>query len=101
MRKPLLQEEAVPSSADYRPACGQAELESNPKATHRARGFWPSIAWIALVEVVVLLALAGVFVAYLNWSSEASFAEFLAATNAQAASTLPLTEVRPPCKPGA
>jgi hypothetical protein len=63
--------------------------------------FWPSIVGIAVLEIVVLLALAGVFVAYLNWSSEASFAEFLAASEAaQPAPRLPLNKVQLPCKKG-
>jgi hypothetical protein len=44
------------------------------------QGFWPSIARIFLVEMVVLLALAAAVVAYVNWSSEVAWAEFLAAS---------------------
>ena len=49
--------------------------------------FWPSIVRIAFAEAALLLALAGVFVAYLNWSSEATFAEFIAAGEADSIST--------------
>ena len=88
------------SSADYRPAYGQAAF--TPEATRPVRGFWPSIVRIAVIEIVVLLALAGLFIAYLNWSSEASFAEFLAASEAvQRAPSLPVNEVHAPCKKGA
>ena len=87
------------SSSDQCPACGQAALAT--EAARPIRGFWPSIVRIAVIEVVLLLALAGLFVAYLNWSSEASFAEFLAATKAPAAPNLPMTEVHSPCKRGA
>jgi hypothetical protein len=87
------------SSADHCPACGQAAF--TPDAVRPVRRFWPSIVRIAVIEVVVLLALAGLFVAYLNWSSEASFAEFLAASQAaQPAPSLPLSEVHLPCKQG-
>ena len=55
-------------------------------AARRPRKFWPSIVRIAVVEVVLLLALAGVFIAYLNWSSEVTFAEFLAANEANSIS---------------
>ena len=61
------------------------------------RHFWPSIVRLAVLEVVILLALAGVFVAYLNWSSEATFAEFLAVSKAQAAPTVSLQAVKLPC----
>jgi hypothetical protein len=69
------------SATDYHPAYGQAALAAG--AARRSRGFWPSIVRIAVAEVVLLLVLAGVFIAYLNWSSEASFAEFLAVSKVQ------------------
>ena len=84
---------------DHCPACSQAAFAD--EATRRPWRFWPSIVRIAIIEVVVLLALAGVFVAYLNWSSEASFAEFLAASQTPAAPTLPVSEIRAPCQRGA
>ena len=56
----------MPSSAQQSPA-------------HVSR-FWPAIIRILLVEVIVLLALAGAIVGYLNWSSEAAWAEFKAAS---------------------
>lgn len=40
--------------------------------------FWPSIVRIIILEIVVLLALAGALVFYLNWSSEAAVSEFMA-----------------------
>ncbi len=83
------------SATDYHPAYGQAA------AARRSRGFWPSIVRIAVAEVVLLVALAGVFIAYLNWSSEASFAEFLAVSQAQTTQSLPLNEVQAPCNRGA
>ena len=87
------------SSANYRPAYGRAAFA--PEAARPVRRFWPSIVRIAVIEVVVLLALAGLFIAYLNWSSEASFAEFLSVTKTLAAPSLPVTEVRLPCQHGA
>lgn len=86
------------SSVDYCPACGQAAVAS--QAVHPVRRFWASIVQIAIVEVALLSVLAGVFVAYLNWSSEVSFAEFLAASRSQPAASLPLTEVYLPCNRG-
>jgi hypothetical protein len=71
------------SSADCRQAYGQAAFASDTARSERR--FWPSIVRIAVIEVVLLCVLAGLFVAYLNWSSEASFAEFLAASKVQAA----------------
>jgi hypothetical protein len=41
---------------------------------------WPAIARIVAVQVMVLLALSGAFVGYVNWSSDAAFSEFLAAS---------------------
>jgi flagellar basal body-associated protein FliL len=35
---------------------------------------------IALAQIVVLLALAGAFIFYVNWSSQAALADFLDAT---------------------
>ena len=76
------------SSAALRTASDEAALEA--EAARRFRKSWPSIVRIAIIEVVVLVALAGAFVAYLNWSSEESFAEFLAVSKMQ------VTPVSPP-----
>jgi flagellar basal body-associated protein FliL len=83
------------SSADSCTARRLAAL--SVEAERRQRKFWPSIIWIVIIEVVALAALAGVFVAYLNWSSEANFAEFLAASQTQAAPS-PVSQVRAPCE---
>jgi hypothetical protein len=83
-----LREEAVSSSADDCPASVQATFAAG---TRHARKFWPSVIRIAIAEVVLLFALAGVFVAYLNWSSEATFAEFLAASEADLTSVSAIT----------
>ena len=48
-------------------------------STPRQR-FWPAILRIALVEILVLIAVAGAIVGYVNWSSEAAWAEFIAAS---------------------
>lgn len=48
------------------------------------RSFWPAIVRILLVEVFVLLVLSGAIVGYLNWSSEAAWAEFKAANKPSA-----------------
>jgi hypothetical protein len=50
------------------------------KRSWSSKGFWFSIARIALLEVTLLIALAGAAVVYLDWSSKAAFAEFLAAS---------------------
>jgi hypothetical protein len=60
----------MPSPANNSPASRQS--------------FWPSIARILLIEVLVLLALSGAVVGYLNWSSEAAWAEFNAASEQSA-----------------
>jgi hypothetical protein len=41
---------------------------------------WPAIVRTLLVQVAVLLALAGAFVGYVNWSSDATWAEFIEAS---------------------
>jgi hypothetical protein len=60
------------SSADHSPASRQGSWSS--------KGFWISIARIVLLEVALLIALAGAAIVYIDWSSKAAFAEFLAAT---------------------
>jgi len=44
------------------------------------QGSWPAIVRIIVLEILLLIALAGAFVYYLNWSSEASISEFMAAS---------------------
>ena len=43
---------------------------------------WPGIVGTLLVQVVVLLALSAAVIGYLNWSSEAAWQEFTAASKA-------------------
>jgi|1186.fasta_scaffold986046_2 hypothetical protein len=50
---------------------------------------WRGVARVALLQILVLLALAGGFIRYLNWSSEAAWAEFLAASKAAASDPKP------------
>ena len=54
-------------------------------STASRRNFWLAIAKIFVIEILVLIALAGAIVAYLNWSSDVAFAEFLAASKLSAA----------------
>jgi hypothetical protein len=65
-----------------------------PSSVHQSPArdsrFWPAIVRILLVEVLILLALSGAIVGYLNWSSEAAWAEF------KAASKLPAPESSSP-----
>jgi hypothetical protein len=42
---------------------------------------WVAIERIFVLQVLALLALAGAFVGYVNWSSGIAFAEFSAANN--------------------
>jgi hypothetical protein len=50
------------------------------------RGFdWPAIIKTLLVEIAVLIALAGAFVGYVNWSSQVAFEEFMDAGGSSAA----------------
>ena len=41
---------------------------------------WLAVARTLLFQVIVLLALAGAFVGYVNWSSDVAFEEFVTAT---------------------
>jgi hypothetical protein len=58
------------------------------RGNHRpgSRGIdWPAIARTVLIQALVLLALAGAVVRYLNWSSDTNWAEFIAAGEPSAA----------------
>jgi flagellar basal body-associated protein FliL len=76
----------MPSSAQQSPA--------------RHRGSWPAIVWIVLVEILVLVALSSAIVGYLNWSSEAAWAEFKAAGQLpapQSSSPVQTVKAHAPC----
>ena len=45
---------------------------------------WPAIVATLLVQVVVLLAISGAVIFYLNWSSTAALAEFMATSTPSA-----------------
>ena len=45
---------------------------------------WRGIAATAMVELLVLFALAFAVVRYVEWSSDAAFAEFMSATSSSA-----------------
>jgi hypothetical protein len=51
----------------------------NPRQPNRGID-WPAIARTLLTQVVVLLALSGAFIVYLNWSSDIAWQEFLEAS---------------------
>ena len=53
----------------------------NPDQANRNVG-WQRIARTVLVQVLVLLALAAAVIYYVNWSSEAAWAEFTTAIKA-------------------
>jgi hypothetical protein len=60
-------------------------VQSPDNQTQQNRGIdWPAIARTLLVQVTVLLALAGAFIGYVNWSSDASFQEFIEASQPSA-----------------
>jgi hypothetical protein len=46
---------------------------------------WLRIVRILLVQVLVLLALSGAFIRYVNWSSDRALAEFMSAGKPSAA----------------
>jgi hypothetical protein len=87
-------EASVPSPADQTP----------PKRSFN----WPAMMRTLLLQVFVLLALAGVFAAYAEWSSNATWAEFSAAGNpsalepshpALASTAVHTVKNQAPCKP--
>jgi hypothetical protein len=66
-------------------------------STESRQSFWLSIVRILLVEILVLLVLSGAIVAYLNWSSDVAWAEFIAASKQPAPEpTTPMQTVRGP-----
>lgn len=58
-------------SVDNRPTNRDSLAESWQRA-------WPSIVRIIILEILLLLALSGALVFYLNWSSAAAMSEFMA-----------------------
>jgi hypothetical protein len=67
------------------------------KRTASRQVFWVSIARIFLVEVLVLIALSASIVGYLNWSSEAAWSDFLAASKLQSNSAIHAVRDQPLC----
>jgi hypothetical protein len=45
---------------------------------------WPAVVRTLLIQTLVLIALAGAFVAYVNWSSEQALSEFVGASEMSA-----------------
>jgi hypothetical protein len=72
----------------------------NPRQANRGIN-WPAIARTLLVQVLVLLALSGAAMVYLNWSSDAAWQEFIEAStpsvsdpNHHAQSSTPVLKVK-------
>ena len=63
--------------------------------TASRQSFWLSIIRILVVEILVLLVLSGAIVAYVNWSSDVAWAEFVAASK-QSAPETPMQTVKGP-----
>jgi hypothetical protein len=60
-------------------------MPSPDKAVQKKRGVdWPGIIGILAIQLAVLLALSGAVIFYLDWSSNAALAEFMAATKSSA-----------------
>ena len=57
------------------------------------QGSWPSIVRMIVLEILLLLALAGALVYYLNWSSDAAMSEFMATGSP----SLHAAKDHPPC----
>jgi hypothetical protein len=60
-------------------------VPSPDKATQPKHGIdWPRIVRILAIQFAVLLAVSGAVIFYLDWSSDAALAEFIAATKSPA-----------------
>ena len=92
----------MPSPADGAPPKGFRQDSRQSSQPESWQDFWFSIVRIVVLQVAILLALSGAFVVYLNWSSEVSFAEFLAAGSVWAPSNPSLQSVsrHSPCDQG-
>jgi len=77
----------VPSPADNVPS-------NQDSLRNFWQGSWPSIVRIIILEILLLLALAGALVYYLNWSSDVAMSEFMATGSPQ----LQAVKGRPPCR---
>ncbi len=65
-------------------------MPSSGKQSPRHRGIdWLGIARTLLVQVLVLLALSGAFIRYVDWSSDVAWAEFSAASESSAPDAKP------------
>jgi len=74
-----------------------SSVQQSPAYVRRS---WPAIVWIVLAEILVLVALSAAFVGYVNWSSDAAFAEFKAAvhrTAPQPESSVQAVRAHAPC----
>ncbi len=57
---------------------------------------WLEVVRILLVQVVVLLALSGAIIGYLDWSSDAAWGEFIAASKPAATDLIYRPDSRSP-----
>ena len=64
--------------------CDQSQHQSQDQNQAKRGIYWLAIVRIGLVQVLVLLALAGAVVRYLDWSSDTNWAEFTAASEPSA-----------------
>ena len=62
------------------------------------RGAWPAIVRIIILEIVLLIALAGALVYYLNWSSEVALSEFMAKGGLTSGTPIQAVKNRAPCE---
>jgi hypothetical protein len=76
------------------PRCWQPQQEApvpsirNQNPEHRGID-WLAIVRTLLIQVLVLVALSGAFIRYVNWSSDEAFSEFLAASQSSAPAAKP------------
>ena len=59
------------------PAADNRPIDRDSRRDYYQRA-WPAVVRIIILEILVLLALSGALVFYLNWSSEAALSEFMA-----------------------
>lgn len=57
---------------------------------------WSAVVRILLIQVLILFAISGAIIGYLDWSSEAAWADFIAASKPSVSDLGPRSQSRSP-----
>jgi hypothetical protein len=71
-------------------------MPSDHPAPARSTSYWSGIAGIVGIQLAVLLAVCVAALAYINWSSSAAMAEFMATGKAPASMSIDLPKLSAP-----